>query len=147
MAKAKEYPKKMRAKVKWFENKSFKIIYLKKVEQYFLRSNLNWMYLYLLCLVEKRIVFCWKKMWPVFDRCNVYKSEISQQETLEHISTIAGSLAESLGTMSQVYKRFSWRWVVYNFRISFHARIAWQGLDFRVSKGEQSKKFREALHC
>lgn len=41
-------------------------------------------------------------MWPVFDRCNVYKSEISQQETLEHISTIAGSLAESLGTMSQV---------------------------------------------
>lgn len=43
------------------------------------------------------------KMWPVFDRCSTSRLEItSQQETLEHISTIAGSVAESLGSISHV---------------------------------------------
>uniref|UniRef100_A0A336LIX5 CSON003669 protein n=1 Tax=Culicoides sonorensis TaxID=179676 RepID=A0A336LIX5_CULSO len=40
-------------------------------------------------------------MWPVFDRCSSSRIEnSSQQETLEHISTIAGSVAESLGSIS-----------------------------------------------
>lgn len=47
------------------------------------------------------------KMWPVFDRCSTSRLEItSQQETLEHISTIAGSVAESLGSISHVSRLF-----------------------------------------
>lgn len=42
-------------------------------------------------------------MWPMFDGCGITSLEIaSQPETLDHISTIAGSVAESFGTISHV---------------------------------------------